>query len=173
MHFTDKDILQEDGHNIDTSSYKVRPTTRILIFNEKNEILFVENKWPPHMFDLPGGGVDEGETQEECALRECKEETGAEIANLQLIAHSTAHEHHTERSFDLYYYAADIVNIGEKTTTNELEKNKQLRWFSKEEYLNYAQEFLYTNEGNKNRPMWANKYILENLDKYVFHNYDD
>jgi mutator protein MutT len=51
-----------------------------LILNEKNELLMIfrRGKW-----DLPKGKLEEGETIEQCAVREVKEETG--IENLELI----------------------------------------------------------------------------------------
>lgn len=47
-----------------------------LVRNEKGEILFMHRrgKW-----DLPKGKLDEGETLEECAVREVAEETGVNV----------------------------------------------------------------------------------------------
>ena len=44
-----------------------------LVFNEKGELLMIfrRGKW-----DLPKGKLDNGETIEQCAIREVKEETG-------------------------------------------------------------------------------------------------
>ncbi len=44
-----------------------------LVFNEKGELLMIFRRGH---WDLPKGKVDEGETLEECALREVTEETG-------------------------------------------------------------------------------------------------
>jgi mutator protein MutT len=50
-----------------------------LVFNEKNELLMIYRRG---FWDLPKGKVDEGETLEQCAVREVQEETG--LQNIML-----------------------------------------------------------------------------------------
>lgn len=54
------------------------PTTSVIIINEKDELMLVKRKYAPKKgyWDLPGGFVDTGETGEEGAKREIKEELG-------------------------------------------------------------------------------------------------
>lgn len=62
-----------------------------LIRNEKNEtlLIFRRGKW-----DLPKGKLDEGETLEQCAVREVWEETGlqAELTGPLLVTYHTYHQ---------------------------------------------------------------------------------
>jgi 8-oxo-dGTP pyrophosphatase MutT (NUDIX family) len=62
-----------------------------LVENEKREILFIfrRGKW-----DLPKGKLDQGETLEQCALREVEEETG--VGQLELIRFLLITEHEYE-----------------------------------------------------------------------------
>jgi mutator protein MutT len=62
-----------------------------LVENENGEVLFIfrRGKW-----DLPKGKLDKGETLEECAVREVKEETG--ISSLELVRFLLITEHEYE-----------------------------------------------------------------------------
>ena len=61
--------------------------TGVFIFNKEGKILFVNApKWNG-MLALPGGHVDVGETLEENAIREIKEETNLDVELTSFICH--------------------------------------------------------------------------------------
>jgi len=51
----------------------------IIIRNSKRQIVLIERKFPPPGFALPGGFVEIGETLEQAAVREAKEETCLDV----------------------------------------------------------------------------------------------
>lgn len=53
--------------------------------NEKNELLMVKQGSPdePKRWSVPSGGLENGETLEQCCIREVKEETGYDIQIMQ------------------------------------------------------------------------------------------
>jgi len=51
------------------------PTVDIIIEIESKGIVLIKRKNPPHGWAIPGGFVDYGESLEEAAIREAKEET--------------------------------------------------------------------------------------------------
>lgn len=67
--------------------------TNAIILNENKEILFTERSldddFLPGYWELPGGGIDYGETPQEGLLREIKEECGLEIEIIKLVAVNT------------------------------------------------------------------------------------
>src|SRR5690348_7595761 len=66
-----------------------------LVTNKKNELLvmFRRGRW-----DLPKGKLDEGETIENCAVREVQEETGIKNLELRNLVGVTTHEYFEKRS---------------------------------------------------------------------------
>ncbi len=55
------------------------PTVDIIIEIESKEIILVKRKNPPYGWAIPGGFVDYGESLEEAAVREAKEETDLDV----------------------------------------------------------------------------------------------
>jgi len=54
--------------------------------SREDELLLVRKpEWPPCYYSLPSGFCDFGESLEECASREVKEETGILIENLRYV----------------------------------------------------------------------------------------
>lgn len=62
-----------------------------MILNENKQILLVKNK--KRGWEFPGGYVDHGETLEEAAVREVKEETGIDIRVTRFLGL----EHHVHK----------------------------------------------------------------------------
>ena len=51
-----------------------------MIDRPERPIVLIERRYPPHGWALPGGFVDVGETLEQAAIREAKEETGLDVS---------------------------------------------------------------------------------------------
>lgn len=58
------------------------PTVDIII-ETAGKIVLIKRKNPPHGWALPGGFIDYGESAEDAARREAREETGLEITDLR------------------------------------------------------------------------------------------
>ncbi|MEE9421570.1 MAG: NUDIX hydrolase [Gammaproteobacteria bacterium] len=56
-----------------------------MINKPERQIVLIERRYPPHGWALPGGFVDVGETLEQAAIREAKEETSLDVELVCLL----------------------------------------------------------------------------------------
>ena len=90
--------------------FVMRPTTRgakVGIFY-RDKILLVRLTYYPNAWTFPGGAVNKKETPKEALIRECKEEVGVELTNVQLMG-------------DLYFdqhYKKDTVFVFKAVATD-------------------------------------------------------
>ncbi len=66
----------------------IHPGARIIVENQNQEVLVIDRLDDGNL-GLPAGGLEEGETIEECIRREVWEETGITINSLHVIGIST------------------------------------------------------------------------------------
>ena len=107
-----------------------------IVENEDAKILFQfrRGKW-----DLPKGKWDEGETIEECAVREVEEETGLKNINRKNLIGKTIHyykENGKEIEKETYWYAMSIK--GHQELIPQLEEGiTALHWVGENEMQPY------------------------------------
>lgn len=138
---------------------------RVILLNEKGEILLVEQHHDgKDIWMVPGGGIEEGETSQDAAIREVMEETGLIIHVERLLWHVEEVSEERGQRFVNFFLGTVIGGHPELGSDPEFSEDNQvledLRFFSKEEldtiehlYPDYLKDELWdvlTIEGNKN-----------------------
>lgn len=127
---TDKDLKLGEGSYFG-NQYKVRKASRIIIFNEKNEIALI-NVSKRGYHKLPGGGQKEGEDVFEALKREVLEEVGCDIeigGELGMIIEYK--NDYFQIQFSYCYLGKVIGKIGNTNyEKDEIEKGMELMWVS-------------------------------------------
>ena len=86
-----RQMLNRTTERSEKTNGEYRQSVHTWIMNSKGEFLIQKRspnkKFFPNMWSQTGGGVDEGETTLQAALRECKEELGItiDLSNIELI----------------------------------------------------------------------------------------
>lgn len=98
--------------------------SRMLISHEVNADYYL----------IPGGGLEENETVEECCAREVREETGYIVKPITHFL--TINEYYEEYKFVSHYFVCDIIGKSEQNlTATEIERGLILEWIDPEKML--------------------------------------
>jgi 8-oxo-dGTP diphosphatase len=104
-----------------------------IIQNSKNEVLILKRgssaPWMPNKWNLPGGGVDNDESLEQAAIRECQEETGISIGGLTKISENID----TNENFKITIFYTQI----KYTNVNINFESSDYAWVDKNTYQSY------------------------------------
>lgn len=107
-----------------------------IVENDENKILLQlrKGKW-----DLPKGKLDDGETIEECAIREVEEETGLRNIKLGDVVGITRHlykENGIDKEKETHWFAMKVS--GQQNLVPQIEEDiLELKWVGKDELKNY------------------------------------
>ncbi len=103
----------------------MRTRSGVVLIEDGKVALIERYRDGAHYYVFPGGGVDEGETPEEAAIREMDEETGLRVAVIQKLA-----EIHFGSSVQHYFLAERIGGVfgagqGEEYTDSDPDHPEQ------------------------------------------------
>ena len=133
-----------------------RSTVRVILIDHDKTLLF-EDSDPgipdSHWWVTPGGGVDEGESQEQAAIREVREETGYALTEADLLGPiAIRHVVHgysdqvieQDESFFLAMVSPFEVDVSAHTEDERLTL-LQYRWWSHDD-LRHTDEWIWPHE---------------------------
>ncbi len=84
---------------------KIRYAVRVFVLKEDNVVCIKYKEGPIGYIDMPGGKIEDGETPEQAAIREVKEETGMIVENLEKVG--TVVEEYPDR---IYHFQVFVTN---------------------------------------------------------------
>ena len=111
-----------------------RETVRVILIDNDKTLLF-EDSDPgipdSHWWVTPGGGIDDGESQQQTAIREVREETGYDCDIIAVLAETT---HETgQGTKTVAWYVMRPVPEGSGTLPDD--EIDEVRWLSPEEAM--------------------------------------
>jgi len=105
----------------------------IVVENEKNEVLLIKaNRYitQSEEWEIPAGGIDNGELAINAAIRETLEETGYEIERAELIYRYNPTNGISDQVFNIFKAVA-VNKVGDFDTNEVMD----VKWVSKEKVL--------------------------------------
>ena len=147
------EIIEISGANRLDTWTKERCAARGIVVRDGKILLSFLSK--SDMYMLPGGGVERGETWEECCEREVREETGYMVRTRTCPAEIT--EYYGEYKFITRYYMCDICGQTDAQHTQyEREHGLTAEWMPTEECLNLFKK--NNNFAEEKRGLYAREY---------------
>ena len=145
---------------------KTRTACRAIIIKDNKILLSYETNTEQWM--LPGGGLEEEETEEQCVIREVAEETGSVIKPSGCMLEID--EYYEDWKWVNRYFLGEVVGDTEvQLTKREQEVGMEPRWLPVDEILDiFSKHQMYVDIDEMRRGMYLREYtalkeILPNL----------
>ena len=120
---------------------------------------------------IPGGGIEEGETPEDCVIREVEEETGLIVRPKE--QYLLLHEYYEEYRYTGYFFVCEVTGKGQmKLTDVEKERGVQPEWIPFKDAIElFSKHESYADVSEEKRGSYQREYIaLKEYTEYVSEN---
>lgn len=107
---------------------------------------------------VPGGGLEQGETPEECCIREVEEETGLLVKPLRQFL--TLYEYYEEYRYISHYFICEITGQGQmRLTENEAARGLEPAWLPLSEAIElFSKHQSYADTNEEKRGSYQREY---------------
>lgn len=107
---------------------------------KKDELYLMVHMEKYDIYTFPGGGLEKGETLEECTVRELLEETGIKVNVIEKRA--TIKEYFDGESWENNYFICEFVEdtFSNKLTDEEIDLKLTVKWMKFEDILEIFDE---------------------------------
>lgn len=131
-----------NDNDFEPIDYKDRPTVKAVIVNEKDEVLLFAG-------GLPGGGVEDGETNEQALKRELMEEVGAEVEIVRELGNVITYRDVIKKKYIFTGYECRLISQINPSTTIDHEIGKTATWKKRSEAIKEMENHIVEVKNNK------------------------
>jgi len=135
---------------------KTRDGSRAVII--RDGMILLSHELKSGWWLIPGGGLEAGETPEECCVREVEEETGLIVRPLRQFL--TMHEYYEEYRYTSYYFVCEVKGEGQMRLTDaEKRRGLEPQWLPLREAVElYSRHKSYAETSEEKRGSYQREY---------------
>lgn len=148
--------IEIHGANAFESATKTRVGCRGIVVRESR--MLISHEVNTDYYLIPGGGLESGETPEECCVREVREETGYVVKPIRHFL--TMHEFYEEYEYVSHYFVCGVIGQAEQNLTDaERERGLIPEWMDVDQMLEiYSKHNDYAPANEEKRGAYLREY---------------